>query len=134
MNTMISTTKIAPIANKHYVSGQDIAFGVDCYEKGMIEILRGVALAELHQSNVGVVHMSKHAKNMAMKCETEFKSLQANLSENKKQMLSDYDEQFHDLLAAETTDHFVEGFIRGYRYLKSQIESGLNLGEEYDNE
>lgn len=140
-NDMVSAGTIFEIAKKTspktFNLNDSLKFAVDCYESGMIEVLRGIAYNDFESR--GPVAKSKYTKKMDAQCQEKYEELRndlrwnANIDDSQTDLLKKYDDSFRDLMEAEATDYYIEGFIMGYRYLKSQIEFAPNTKGEYAN-
>ena len=118
MGTMVTAHKIAEIAKSHRVSlDYALKFGAACYDAGMVEVLKGVAIEVLAREGNNIA-TSKYTKERRLAVEEKYKALESVLNEQEKQLLEDFTDELYALMAAEAEDHFVEGFIHGYRYLK----------------
>lgn len=99
------------------------SFGISCYESGMIEVLRGVAMEDL-EYGMGPILMTVHTKKYVKQVIEKSEELRNTLDGPTFEIFKEFEEVQQNLLGAETSDHFIEGFIRGYRYLKNQMEFG----------
>jgi hypothetical protein len=118
MGTMVTAHKIAKIAKSHRVNlDYALTFGAACYDAGMVEVLKGVAIEVLAREGNNIV-TSKYTKESRLAVEEKYKALKSVLNEEEKQLLEDLNDEFQDLVSAEAENHFIEGFIHGYRYLK----------------
>lgn len=118
---MVSINKIAKIAKKKKVSmDYTLEFGESCYEAGMIEILKGIAMNELHFSPQR--KLSSSGEEASKILDEKYENLKNILDEDKQKVLLDYDDAFNNFSSIENTDEFIDGFIKGYRFLKNQVE------------
>lgn len=118
MSTMVTVYKIAEIAKSHRVSlDYALEFGSACYDAGMVEVLKGVAIEVLAREGNNIA-TSKYTKERRLAVEEKYKALESVLNEQERQLLEDFTDELYALMATEAEDHFVEGFIHGYRYLK----------------
>jgi len=116
MDTMVTAHKIAKIAKSHRVSlDYALEFGAACYDAGMVEVLKGVAIEVLAREGSNT---SKYTEKKRLAVEEKYEALESVLNEEEKQLLEDLNDEFQDLVSAEAENHFIEGFIHGYRYLK----------------
>jgi hypothetical protein len=132
MSSMVSPLKIAEIAKEKIHNPTDfhnaIEFGSVCYDAGMVEVLRIVA-AKYSKDRVPASVQTKRQKLVVQKKKDELMNL---LNEEAKQLFEEYEEAIHHLIAFETDDHLIEGFVRGYRFLKNYIlfDAGGRENEE----
>lgn len=115
---MAETFTIIKIANKNKVSLDNAEFGLECYQAGMVELLRDIA--ELQLENVVAVE-TKKTKEARTNQEKYFKELLSNLKPQEAEMLREYEDLFSREMGLSEGDNFIEGFVHGYRYLKSKI-------------
>ncbi|AEH49824.1 MAG: hypothetical protein CW346_14675 [Bacillaceae bacterium] len=124
MSTMVTAHKIAEIAKSHRVSlDYALTFGAACYDAGMVEVLKGVAIEVLAREGSNIL-ASKYTKEKRSIVEEKYEALKSVLNEQERQLLEDFNDEFHDLVYAEAENYFIEGFIQGYRYLKLLSYSG----------
>ncbi|NNU94695.1 hypothetical protein ETC01_16350 [Geobacillus sp. NFOSA3] len=118
MSSMVTAHKIAEIAKSHRVSlDYALKFGAACYDAGMVEVLKGVAIEVLAREGNNIA-TSKYTKERRLAVEEKYKALESVLNEEEKQLLEDFNDEFQDLVYTEAENYFIEGFIHGYRYLK----------------
>ncbi|MFD2613565.1 hypothetical protein [Paenibacillus gansuensis] len=102
--------KIAP--NRH-LSPFD---GTRLFEEGMVEVLRELALTTLFAMDVPASDAYFKAEEV-----TENKRdsmLTSALPDHQKEALIEYEEALNFSRLLENEDHFVAGFLAGYRFLK----------------
>lgn len=118
---IVTANRIAELANENKVKNLDpiLIFAGNCYEAGMIEILREIAEKELER--FPSFKMSPYTNKVTKQVEEKYQLLKNSLNQPQIEVLEDYDDDFHSLIAAESGDYFVEGFVHGYKYLKTEI-------------
>lgn len=124
MKPMVPQRKVNKIAERKLPDlikrNHALEFGSSCYESGMVEVLRNIAFQDL-VDGIEYVKTSVKTKEVEVECEERFQRLINAISEKGAELLDSYDESFSALLSSEATDHYVEGFVRGYKYLKLQL-------------
>jgi predicted nucleotidyltransferase len=135
-DVMVNRKKVERIAKKelphHIKIDHTIDFGIACYDSGMVEVIREIAVRDLSTGG-GPVNQSKYAQKMHAIAK-KISNFRKKLNEEERQFLEDFDEAFNSALAAESYDHYVEGFVRGYRYVKYYITHHTNFNGDYDYE
>ncbi|MGM7637614.1 DUF6809 family protein [Bacillus sp. Hm123] len=120
-NCMVTPEKIAKIANETSLNvslDHTFHFGVACYEEGITEVLRPIAIQDLDHG-VQDIPLSRHSAEIAKKVEKAYQELKERLNDSEQQVLKKYVDTCNDLLRVEADDYFIHGFLRGYRYLKN---------------
>jgi hypothetical protein len=119
MSYMVSPLKIAAIAKEKFHHPTDfrdvLEFGSVCYDAGMVEVLKIVAA----KHNREYVPASVQTKQQELVVQKKKDELMKVLNEEAKQLFEEYDEAIHNLMAFDADDHLIEGFVRGYRFLKN---------------
>lgn len=119
MSYMVSSVKIAEMAKEKLQNPLDfhdtLQFGSACYDAGMVEVLRMIAV----KYGRGYVSASEETKQQELVVQRKKEELIKALNEETKQLFEEYDEAIRDLMGYEAEDHLIEGFIRGYRFLKN---------------
>jgi hypothetical protein len=99
---------------------QTIQFGEDCYDSGVLEVLKGIASQE-------VIHADPEQSDLATSVgetfEEKSEELKAMLDKKALKLFEEYEAASAHLMAVETNDNFIAGFIRGYMYLKKINET-----------
>jgi hypothetical protein len=117
---MVTPFTIAELADEKEVKDLHpvLGFGAECYEAGMIEVLRMVAEKELEKHSE--IKLSQSTKEFNSKMEYQYLLLKeaSNLQQNK--LLEEFQDQYEFLNGSENTDFYIAGFLQGYRYLKSE--------------
>ncbi|KYD12498.1 hypothetical protein [Saccharococcus caldoxylosilyticus] len=84
MDTMVTAGKIAEIAKSHRVSlDYALKFGAACYDAGMVEVLKGVAIEVLAREGNNIA-TSKYTKERRLAVEEKYKALESVLNEQEK--------------------------------------------------
>lgn len=102
-----------------------IHFASNCYDKGMVEILEEVARKELCHSHEPK-EPPENVKEATEEVQRQYGLLEESLSEEQLGLLKDYDEACQTLNALETGEEFIQGFVRGYRYIKQEAVDGVS--------
>lgn len=122
---MITPTKLLEKtgdALPKHVSWDDAGrFGLTSYEAGMIDVLRGVAEEDL-EYGVGHISITTDMERFSEMANQKASDLSGKLDESTYNLFLEFDCATHDASAAEATEYFIQGFLRGYRYLKNQME------------
>lgn len=119
---MVCPSKIAKTAkNKVSMDNGNLVFGTHCYEAGMVEVLKGIAMKELDEGDV-CIETSKQVTKLNKKATEAYQALVNAVSNREVSLVKEMDEVYNLVAAAEAEDHFIEGFLRGYRYLKHIME------------
>jgi hypothetical protein len=130
MSYMVSPIRIAEMAKKTMRNEDDfrniLEFGSACYDAGVTEVLRIVAA----KYGSDYVPPSKQTKQQELIVQQKKDELMKRLDEETKQLFEEYDEAIHNLMAFDADDHLIEGFVRGYRFLKNYIIFEVNGEEE----
>lgn len=133
---MVTPTIIAEIAQERLHSSisldNTLGFGITCYEKGMEEVLRQIAIRDLERVGFYMC-TSKYTKKESAKTDKMFQELKTTLNNEEIEKLEEYDDAFMNFLAAEAGDYYIEGFLRGYRHLKTFLEFHTNFKGEYES-
>jgi hypothetical protein len=129
---MVRPTLISETSEKNIsMDNGNLQFGTSCYEAGMIEVIKGIAIQEMdHMEYRDSSERVKRLNNEAVKA---YEALANNLNGDKFEIndilngklidrLKEMDAVYNQVAAAEAEDNFIEGFIRGYRYLKHLME------------
>ncbi|EMI11261.1 DUF6809 family protein [Anoxybacillus gonensis] len=129
MSYMVSPIRIAEMAKKTMRNEDDfrdiLEFGSACYDAGVTEVLRIVAA----KYGRGYVPPSKQTKQQELIVQQKKDELMKRLDEESKQLFEEYDEAIRDLMAFEAEDYLMEGFVRGYRFLKTHVLSSADSEE-----
>ncbi|OKL35381.1 hypothetical protein BLL40_15810 [Domibacillus mangrovi] len=130
---MVTTSRIADIAEETSLKvslDHTLGFGIACYDSGMVEVLRDIAMEELETLTEGVP-MTVHTRELTEETEKSYQAIYNGLDQKEKELLHDFQDKFYDMLLAEVGDHFIHGFVQGYRYLKNRIAytSGYEIYE-----
>jgi hypothetical protein len=120
-DAMVSYSTIIEIAKKSNtsVNGENAILASECYDAGMAEILKEIAENLLFTDTD--IMASKSSVKAGIKVDEAKKALLCSLGSNSHELVKDFEESFQDLMGIEVGDWFVEGFVRGYRYLKHSI-------------
>ena len=122
---MITATRLVEKtgdALPEHVSWDDAGrFGLMSYEAGMIEVLRGVA-AEDFEYGVGTIPITAEMGRLSEMANQKASELSGKLDESTYILFLEFDCATQDASGVEATEYFVQGFLRGYRYLKNQME------------
>jgi hypothetical protein len=113
---------ITTIAQQEKVSITDdtLKIGSACFDAGAREILRHIAIVDIEK--LGPLSIaSNHTKRMSVECQEKYDLINTTINKIERPLLKEYDEAFHNLMAAEAHDYYIEGFIRGYAFLKYHI-------------
>lgn len=136
-DVMVDLAKVIRMAKKelpnHIKIDRILDFVIACYDSGMVEVIREIAIRDLYTGG-GLVNQSKYARKMHAAAEEKYQTLESKLNEEERKLLADLDDAFNDVMAAETYDYYIEGFVRGYRYLKHHITYHTNFKGDYDYE
>lgn len=123
--SMVTPTEIAEISNKTLplaVSFDDaVSFGVTCYETGMIEVLRGIAQEDMEYGLGCILNTPRMEKDLKL-VEEKSEELRQKLDEEELRLLNEFEEALSYSSMSEVEENFIQGFIRGYRYLKNQMK------------
>lgn len=119
--SMVGFGKIAKIvrnSSDSKIEWNQMKIGEACYEAGMVEILREIALKSFGQAQIPNSVETQEALDSTEDLYKEIDShvVDPNLHELVKQLHKKHGEA----QCCSGEDHFVEGFIAGYRFLKSQ--------------
>lgn len=126
---MVRPTKISKTAKETVsMDNGNLEFGTSCYEAGMIEVLTSIAVQEM--DHLPYTESSKRVKKLNKEAVEAFQALQNTLIEKEFKLLKEMDEAYNQVAAAEAEDHFIRGFISGYRYLKHVLEFHTYQDEE----
>ena len=127
MNSMAReiSRNIAEIAKDKLPKGvsfdHSAPFGFACYESGMIEVLRGIADEDM-EYGVGAILNTPQMEKWLKLTEEKSENFRQNLDEDANSLFDEFEEAFHNSAMAEVGENYIQGFIRGYRYLKNQME------------
>ncbi|WP_407270007.1 DUF6809 family protein [Radiobacillus sp. PE A8.2] len=136
MKQMVNSLKIASIAKKKLPANisldNTLDFATACYERGMEEVIKDIAFLELDKFDPIKIRNSTMRLNQV--CQQRFDELESLLTSEQKEQLRAYEEAYANFLGAESGDHFIHGFISGYRYLKNQVIFRSDYGNEYDDD
>ena len=132
---MVPATKIGKIAKKSLPENisldHTLKFGIDCYESGMVEVLKDIAILDL-EKGVGSIKPSNYTKQLMQKSQEKYQAIKEKLtSEEDEELLFEYSDTMTSLAGAEAGDYYIMGFIRGYRYLKKQVAFRSDYGNEF---
>ena len=104
------------------VSWDDVgSFGLASYEAGMIEVLRGVAEEDM-EYGAGYIPRTPEMEKWLKVTDEKSENLRQNLDEDANSLFDEFEEAYHNSSMAEVGENYIQGFIRGYRYLKNQME------------
>lgn len=122
---MIAPTKLVEKTGdtlpKH-VSWDDAGrFGLTSYEAGMIEVLRGVAVEDF-EYGVGPIPSTKERDRFVELANQKASELGGKLDEFAYNLFLEFDQATQNAASEEAVEYFIQGFLRGYRYLKNQME------------
>lgn len=98
-------------------------FGLTSFEAGMVEVLRGIA-EEDFEYGVGNIPASRDMDQFGKLATHKASELSGKLDETAYNLFVEFDCTMQDASAAAAEEHFIQGFLRGYRYLKNQMEFG----------
>jgi hypothetical protein len=120
---------ITTIAQEEKVSITDdtLKIGSACFDAGAREILRHVAIVDLESGDP--VKCSNYTKRLSRECEEKYKVVENMLSKEGAALLKQYDDFFHDMAAGEAHDYYIEGFIRGYVFMKYHVSHRVGAFE-----
>ena len=118
---MVTPFTIAKLADEKEVKELQpvLGFGANCYEAGMVDVLKEVAEKALAEHPA--IQRSEAAKVYQSKVEYQFLLLRSTLTPEQMTLLEQYHDQYDFLSGAEASDYFIAGFLQGYRYLKSKV-------------
>jgi hypothetical protein len=121
INAMVAANTIADIAKKEGVSAdRTLNFGSACYNAGMIAVIRSVAILDFERTGFNV-SPSKSTKECMPNVENTLEILINTLHRLDREVFEIHSEALQELHAKEQRDYYIEGFIRGYSYLKDFI-------------
>ncbi|KGP59364.1 hypothetical protein NP92_14510 [Anoxybacillus gonensis] len=110
-----------------------LEFGAACYDAGMVEVIREIAVQELATGGATILQ-SRFTNQLLKIVEEKYHKLENTLNRHERQMLKEFEEAFQEASAADAHDHYIAGFISGYRYLKNYITFHTDFKGAYDNE
>lgn len=94
----------------------------------LIELLKAVAQESLSKTNVPLSYCSHEKATATSKI---YETLEASLTDPQQtELLEEFDAAFTDLLASESTDNYITGFIQGYLFFKKHQEKNRLAGNE----
>lgn len=91
-----------------------------------IDELKAIAMQELRSGSVQIAVSDESAK-LNREAIKAYEALEGMLGNENMQFLVDMDESYMRASAFEAEDHFVEGFIRGFQYLKILMETETRI-------
>lgn len=117
---MVTPFTIARLADENEIKELHpvLGFGADCYEAGMIEVLKELAEREL--MNLPPIKLSELTNGYQGKVDLHYLLLKNALTPQQIKLLEEYSDQFEFLNGSAASDYFIAGFLHGYRYLKSE--------------
>lgn len=105
-----------------HVSWDDAGrFGLASYEAGMFEVLRGIAEEDL-DCGVGEIPSTPEMDKWGKVAVQKASELSGELDETSCNLFAEFECAQQDASSAEANEYFIQGFLRGYRYLKNQME------------
>jgi hypothetical protein len=120
---MAAPSTIAEIAKENLPpqneKGDILKFGSECFDAGIIEILKQIANSEINKRDF---LKSKYTRERLVETKEKYQTLLNTFNERERTLIKDFDDSWNDYRTAEAYDCYVEGFIDGYRWLKSYIE------------
>lgn len=117
--SMICTNKMALIMNELKIEGNPFKL-IPLYESGMIEVLKDLAamswldMEDIHDSAETLAALEVSAKSQ--------EQFQLTLKDN-EESFNEMESDMNRVMLCSNFDHYVIGFIEGYRFLKSKMSS-----------
>jgi hypothetical protein len=108
--------------------GDIIKFGSECFDAGVIEILKQIANSSLTTRHFT---STEETQKRAMETEERYLELKNSLNDAYIPLAENLDQAWGDFMAAEAYDYYVSGFIDGYRYLKNYIAHNKGAVKEW---
>lgn len=123
--SMVSATTIADLA-KNTLPGSislndSLGFATTCYESGMIDVLRGVAMEDM-EYGVGFIKSTPKMEKDLKEMEKRTEELRRVLNVDQFRLFREFIESANNVENSDAEENYIQGFLRGYRYLKNQME------------
>jgi predicted nucleotide-binding protein (sugar kinase/HSP70/actin superfamily) len=117
---MVSINKIVEVAKRNSKPiGEELDYFTPFYETGMKEVLREMALKRLIEIEHTLQPKSKEYNEASDAALLTFNSLHEKLcNENEQSALMDLEAAYNLLTAFETEEHFIRGYLEGYKFIK----------------
>lgn len=130
--SMVSAITIADLA-KNTLPGSvslndSLGFATTCYESGMIDVLRGVAMEDM-EYGVGYVELTPKLEKDLKEMEKRSKEVERFLNEDQLRFFDEFIESANNVRNSDAEENYIQGFLRGYRYLKNQMEFRGGCGQ-----
>ena len=123
--SIVTSGEIAEIAKNKLPKGvsfdHSAPFGFACFESGMIGVLRGIADEDMEYGAGNIPETSEMKRWLKVRDEKS-ESLRQNFDEDANSLFDEFEEAFHNSAMAEEGENYIQGVIRGYCYLKNQME------------
>jgi hypothetical protein len=118
---MVAPSTLVPISKETDTSfngNNTIAFGIKCYEAGMVQVLRGIAEDNIYRLQVCNSDVTRERyKN----CNVKEKEIETAFNSSDLTLIKEYVEAISEANACEAEDHYIQGFLDGYRYLANRM-------------
>jgi hypothetical protein len=124
---MVAPLTLVPISEEtdtSFNSNNTLAFGVKCYEAGMVQVVRGIA--EDHIRRFDSSDFTRRLNNAAKEKRLE---LEKTFNTRDYALIKEYADALSEANAGDAEDHYIQGFLDGYRYLANRI---AYKGEGFD--
>lgn len=121
---MVAVDTLVPISNKTNTSFNDtntMRFGVECYEAGMIHVLKGIAEEFLETAEIWSSDNTRKLNRIV--CEMRYE-LEATFNPSLFQLIKKYEEALNEANSSDAGDFYMQGWLDGYRYLSNRTAYG----------
>lgn len=131
---MISNIKSVHIASKYKLHENKHWNAInEAYEDGIKEVLRELAMIKCHQYEKGNTE-NEAIKEITEKVIQHENKIRMIFSEQDLDLLLEYESDLNHLKALECEEYFIQGFIKGYSFLKCINERTFDDGKSNEKE
>jgi hypothetical protein len=100
------------------ITNESLYYGRNCYETGMIQVLKGIAEDFHITAKIKKSDYTRRLNSIAVEKEEE---LAATFNPTYYALIKDYVDALTEADSSDAYDHYIQGFLDGYRYLAHRV-------------
>lgn len=119
---MVNTNTIVEISNEQpksvSLNGPYLGFAINCYEAGMIQVLRGIAEDFLETAEIWISDSTRELNGIV---EEKRREIEASFNSRDYALIKEYADSLSEADSSDAGDFYMQGWLDGYRYLANRV-------------